>query len=191
MLFNFLLNMPLNIVCFQAWDREKNRVIFSPVAYWLHAESDQPGIFLRLSTDSNENLLITGNHNIFRSITCDQSQIESVMASDLATGDCLIDINRNFVKINAIDQLEKQGIFAPVTREGTVVVNGIVCSCFANQGDGYLQKILHSYIMFMRNLVDGFVTENVVSWLFGAKFGSTSVPKIYLALDTLQKYTLS
>lgn len=62
-------------------------------------------------------------------------------ADELIVGDNLCTFENGVVqsaKITAINQQIKQGKFAPLTSSGTILVDGILCSCYARISEGYV-----------------------------------------------------
>lgn len=63
-------------------------------------------------------------------------QLRSVYASDVRPGQCVVSTRETeqqgqLSQVTRIQIQEHKGVFAPLTRHGTVVVNGIVSSCYA------------------------------------------------------------
>ncbi len=72
----------------------------------------------------------------------------------------------------------QMGIYAPITEEGTIVVDGVAASCFANQENERLQEFAGAIHSVFNSLVRHKEEER----------NAFEVPLIYLALNKLQKY---
>ena len=80
------------------------------------------------STSSNNSgpIELTGNHLIFL-----HGQSYPIVASKVVIGDILKDVNGNPMIVVDIETIVRDGLYAPFTTDGTIVVNGIVASTYA------------------------------------------------------------
>jgi hypothetical protein len=110
----------------------QNRVTFAPVIGWLHSEEVE-GTYIQVQAGGRK-LAITDDHLIY-TVPCQGGQREAKFAKDLSAGECLLVEQEGLTGPRPIETLERvagQGYYAPVTTEGTLVVNGIAASCYAN-----------------------------------------------------------
>ena len=117
--------------------------MYSPVILFSHREPEVTAIFLSVKTSNNHNLLLTKNHLIHASITVSGDNFEAKMktkaifAGDLHRGDSIISLPSSAGNVTTVHDVvvdlhsvERQGVYAPVTHIGTIVVDDIVASCY-------------------------------------------------------------
>jgi hypothetical protein len=126
---------------------------FSPVVSFLHRINNLDAKFYRLHfklpNGTDESLTITKRHLIFLP-KCEKY----APASQLEIGDYLeyIDFNKNTkinVKITKIQKdllIRKSGIYSPLTKKGTILVNNIHTSCYSIVKNHYLAQIPYSLL---------------------------------------------
>ena len=91
---------------------------------------------LKISTVSNStSLTLTGSHVLFRESST--GSLESVFASQLVEGDRLVRPNMEgklaFDEVLSLQTVpEEIGYWAPLTQDGTLLVNGLLASCYAS-----------------------------------------------------------
>ena len=91
---------------------------------------------LKISTVSNStSLTLTGSHVLFRESSA--GSLETVFASQLVEGDRLVRPNMEgkhaFDEVLSIQTVpEEIGYWAPLTQDGTLLVNGLLVSCYAS-----------------------------------------------------------
>jgi hypothetical protein len=68
---------------------------------------------------------ITGDHLI---LATRNSAPEYVKAEEIKTGDLLYAQDKTPVIVSTIETIKREGVYAPATREGTIVVNGVIAS---------------------------------------------------------------
>ena len=125
--------------------REDGSLAFSPVLLFLHRDPSVSRSFLRLTTASGTTLTLTPSHLIFllegNLVPISTPTVEDalqyggvVLAGRVETGDFLLVAGEGSVKLEevvSVSQHADAGVFAPLTAEGTVVVDGVVASCYA------------------------------------------------------------
>ncbi|KDR14772.1 Sonic hedgehog protein, partial [Zootermopsis nevadensis] len=108
---------------------------YSEVILFLDRDPEQRREFLRLRTASGRTLTVTPSHLLMvASNTSDTYRVQAVFADRVKVGDRVLIHNRLQPEIDTVISTEailKRGVYAPLTREGTVVVDGIVASCYA------------------------------------------------------------
>ena len=108
---------------------------YSPVVAFGHQASRISANFIRLHTNATKSvpLDISARHFVF----LHEQQEYPVLAMSLKKGDVLLGsgdasgLSFEPLEILKIEQITSEGIFAPFTADGTIVVNGIVSSCYA------------------------------------------------------------
>jgi hypothetical protein len=104
-------------------------VVFSPVIMFLHRDEDAVSNFVHFVTSQGHRLIVSHNHLV-------QIDVEHfVFASTLRVGDHLVVYDNHTLlrdQIASVATVVKRGVYAPLTSEGTVVVDGVAASCYAH-----------------------------------------------------------
>ena len=102
---------------------------YQPIYAFAHFNPDHIATFLQIHHSSgNKPLEVTSEHLLFL-----KGQAEPVTAAEVRIGDELRLLGRNASStILHITEVERAGIFAPLTKEGTIVVDGAVASNYAS-----------------------------------------------------------
>ncbi|XP_071516936.1 tiggy-winkle hedgehog protein-like isoform X2 [Panulirus ornatus] len=125
--------------------RSDGSLSFSPVLMFLHRDPQVSRSFLRLTTSSGASLTLTPSHLIVllqgqhapTSTPTVRDAVEHggvVLAGRVEAGDFLLLTSQEGVRLEKVVQIKHvagAGVFAPLTAEGTVVVDGFVASCYA------------------------------------------------------------
>lgn len=114
-------------------DQSTGKLVYSEVILFLDRHPQQRREFLRIHTTSGKVITLTPTHMLLRGkIT---SPTETVFAESLKTDDFILvrDSNDSLVEdiVDRIEPVLLTGVFAPLTKTGTVVVNDIAASCYA------------------------------------------------------------
>jgi len=102
------------------------------VDFFLHKEPEKVAEFLGLSTDDGRKLLLTPDHQL--GVDNGRGRVTFMFAADVTEGMNLLVPKTDFpqwVKVTSIGRETLTGIYAPCTAEGTIVVSGLGCSCYA------------------------------------------------------------
>ena len=115
-------------------------IIFSEVVTFLHYEPKTFATYMTIQTMSGTLLHVSGNHLVF-SVTPDIASTtfksKAVMTSCIKYGDYILEIKSpssqiQSTQVTSIDRVRKQGVYAPMTQCGTIVVDSFVASCYAS-----------------------------------------------------------
>ena len=118
--------------------RPDGQLTYSPVLLFFHQSPDAGTHFLDLHTSDGILLSITANHLLYYSTVNDLhiSEVTPRFASNLREGNFvyLIDKDGHIVtrQVTQIVKRQQTGLYAPLTEEGTIVVNGVLASCYAH-----------------------------------------------------------
>ncbi|TRY69193.1 hypothetical protein TCAL_06825 [Tigriopus californicus] len=130
----------------------------SPVIAFLHKSPNENQTFLQIETDSGHTLSITPKHLIFvpehnhiNDVEQSGSSIVAQMAKEVQIGqDILIQHNaKQFrsAKVVQINVVIEKGLYAPLTEEGTVIVNDILASSYSHV---HSHSLAHASFLPMR-----------------------------------------
>jgi hypothetical protein len=109
---------------------EKNQISYSPIIAFLHRELDEQAAYKRIRT-KNTVIELSARHLIER------QNDGFVWAEKLEKGDKILVLSSkhanktNWEEIINIDEVDKQGLMAPLTEQGTIIVNNVHTSCYA------------------------------------------------------------
>lgn len=116
-------------------------VVFSEVIAFLDRDPQERRQFIQLTTFSGKVLTLTPLHLV--PVKSENVHISSrtIFASRIKTGDQVLiqdsdnispgNIRVRWDYVTMIELVASDGIYAPLTREGTIVVNNVVASCYA------------------------------------------------------------
>uniref|UniRef100_A0A672IR50 Hedgehog protein n=1 Tax=Salarias fasciatus TaxID=181472 RepID=A0A672IR50_SALFA len=120
---------------------------FSEVLTFLDRDRTTPRLFHTLQTDSGARLSLTAAHLIFVSEgNCSEGAepargaLRTAYAGDARPGQCVLVAEGaagrshregRLSRISRVGVTRGRGAFAPLTRQGTLVVDGVVASCYA------------------------------------------------------------
>jgi hypothetical protein len=127
----------------KTYDLNAKKWIFSKFVTYLHKNEKTVGKFLSIQTSGNKTLTLSPLHFIARINPKHSSKpniedfIEYVFARNLKINDYLITQNsgQNGLSLDLIVKIETIfdiGVYAPLTESGTLAVNSIFASCYAN-----------------------------------------------------------
>ena len=113
-------------------DSETGRLEETEFLDWLHINEDQVMNFLKFITENGKSLEVSPDHQIFT------KEHGSILARDVNIGqDSLVlaspdSTGKIYSKIVAISEVEKIGVYAPLTWSGDLVVGGVWVSNYAH-----------------------------------------------------------
>ena len=122
---------------------------------WLHRDANAVANFLKINTN-NSSIVLTRDHLIFRTSVADGS-LESVFADQIEEGNKLRSWKGSKVTEEAVvdvEQVREKSIWAPLTMEGTLLVDGLLASCYAYFSQTLSDLVLVPFKMFPRLLLD-------------------------------------
>jgi len=109
---------------------------YEPIYAFGHYNPTKEAEFLQLTT-ANSVLEMTGEHLVFL-----QNKENPVRADSVQVGDVLRSADSsNTLKVNKVNTIQRQGLYAPLTNSGTVVVDGVVASSYIS-----LQKESNEFV---------------------------------------------
>ncbi|XP_075251839.1 uncharacterized protein LOC142344188 [Convolutriloba macropyga] len=110
-----------------SYDTRNGNQLFSPFIAWLDYSLESTR-FKRITLQNGSEVYITDDHLIFES----SEKRVTKLAGELKVGDLLMVQNGETSKIVSITHCEKFGFGAPLTAAGTIYVDGVLASCYAN-----------------------------------------------------------
>lgn len=133
-------------------------IIFSPVVTFLDQAPDYKGHYYTITTEDNIKLTLSEAHLVFEfQLKLGGNTFRSVHASQIKPGDyILVHVSTYRAPIAkgvmSVTTAERLGAFAPVTREGTMIVDGVWVSCYADIVDHDLVDSFMSPLKSLYNM---------------------------------------
>ncbi|XP_061579684.1 indian hedgehog B protein-like [Cololabis saira] len=134
-------------------------LLFSPVVSFLDRQPDVTKTFYIIGTDAGRNITLTAAHLIFATDCAGQASesgweetsqetqgegrpshgapLRTVFASEVRPGQCVFTSAgeaKSHARLSVVNFVEEQratGLYAPLTQHGSIVVNGVLASCYA------------------------------------------------------------
>lgn len=120
-------------------DPSTTELTFSEVILFLDYDASQKREFLEITLASNRTLVITPNHLVQKDTL---EGYRTVFAQSIQLGDnLLVSVSNNKIVRDRVIKLSatlRTGVYAPLTRTGTLVVNDVVVSCYATVDSQWL-----------------------------------------------------
>jgi len=157
---------------------EGGKKSFTKFLGWLDKGPDV-GYFLQVNSTNGKSLMLTGSHILF--ITSNGKQVPTY-AKDLKLTDKIVSWNNGKIEetgIVSLNYVYSGGYRAPLTYEGTLLVDNIFCSCYASY-DHYLSQMVFApvkafpYILEDKESQHDDGVRTVVKWIkqFGNVLGA-------------------
>jgi hypothetical protein len=143
---------------------------------FLHREPDHVADYLQITTSDRQTVTISPSHLIFRSHSDKDTfgQSHAVFASVLQVGDVLWKPSESDASVLAptrvteIEQVEAEGVYAPVTTQGTLLVDRVAASCYAEYPHHQAAHQALAPLRLLHSLWSGFFSgapiENGLHW---------------------------
>lgn len=149
-----------------------NQIVFSPVLLFLDYDPHQKREFLQITLDSKRVLTVTSTHLV---VTGTKLKSRTVFAEKLKIGDLMLvsdSNNRRLLedRIVKIESVLRDGVYAPLTSTGTLLVNDVLASCYATVDSQLLAHWAFSPIRLVFNVKNGLyrlwtlVSKPMVGW---------------------------
>lgn len=119
-----------------SFDFASQTIIQDSVISFLHYEPDCETAFFSLKMQTGSCLLASGSHLVPIKSMKEEENISYIFVKDVCIGDQLLTkINTsdfNWNSVQSISKVRHLGAFAPLTNSGTIFVDGILASCYAD-----------------------------------------------------------
>ncbi|XP_064472383.1 sonic hedgehog protein-like [Ornithodoros turicata] len=142
---------------------DQDRLVFSEVILFLDRSPHEERLFYTIETESGRRLSLTPGHLLY--YTPRQSvQPRATFAARVRAGGFLL-TDTNVSSANCANRLQLDrvrgvrsrlavGVYAPLTQEGSVLVNGVAASCYAAIDDHSLAHAAFAPLRLWENLKD-------------------------------------
>ncbi|KAL4228656.1 hypothetical protein ACF0H5_011701 [Mactra antiquata] len=129
--------------------RSDGELGYSEVITFMDRDDLGYGVFYTLSTDSGKEITLTAKHLLYvvkQNSSFDLNNIEAIFAETVTVGQHLLLNNKGRVIPSVVTKITvetKRGVYAPLTKHGTIVVNGVIASCYA-----YINNLFIAHTVF-------------------------------------------
>jgi indian hedgehog protein len=133
----------------KSYDINTNKWIYSKFMFYLHNDKTIKTKYISIKTSTNKTLFISKYHLIpIKSLN--DNDIKYIFANELKLNDILIP-NEYIIELNEIYQY---GAYAPLLESGTILVNDILASCYANTKWHNLVHFVFQPIIKLYNIIN-------------------------------------
>ena len=127
----------------RACDTKSRRVIYSEVIMFAHRDPSVEQVnYLKIVLEDRSSIMLSSNHLIMSG-----EQMKATMARNIQVDHTLFTVNEEGIvsskKVVAVEEIIDSGVFCPITKEGNVVVDNILASCYASVND---QAFFHGLV---------------------------------------------
>lgn len=142
--------------------------IYSEVILFLDREVNQTREFVQIRTDGGATLRVTPAH-LVPVWKPHQHETKYLFADEVEENDfLLVNVNNNLEpqRVTEVRAVLSKGFIAPLTRDGTVVVNSIAASCYAlvnSQSLAHISFMPYRTMKTIKNWFSNDVNKNVIS----------------------------
>ncbi|KAF8373868.1 hypothetical protein PRIPAC_80297, partial [Pristionchus pacificus] len=138
-------------------------IVHVPVTFWLHRSPETMAEFHRFETEDGRTIKLTAQHyiykgdcsNVGRTMSVGAVSRFAVYAEEVSEGDCLYTVdgeNVREVRVVKADRVVEQGIYAPMTSNGKIIVGGVYASCHTSVHSHGIQNTYFGAINRVRDL---------------------------------------
>ena len=118
----------------------KGEMKFQKLITFLHYVPKETASYLGIHTDGAEPPIYLSSEHLIFVVSGQCTQVTPIYAKKVKPGDHILRVKQDSAKAGlgamAVTQITEEsnmaGIYAPLTTSGTIVVNGVVASCYSN-----------------------------------------------------------
>ncbi|XP_067655473.1 sonic hedgehog protein-like [Haliotis asinina] len=158
------------------------QVIFTEVKTFLKRQPAKSAIYLTISTESGPSLSLSGRHLVFVATSNNTGNMLPRFALTVKPGDYLFSKGNCGqplcpALVTDVEPVVKEGVYVPLTDEGTVLVNGVFASCYSSI-DHHIAHAFTAPFRWFPWLLSSWQNDGyspLVDWL--KQFGHMILPK--------------
>ncbi|KAI8483075.1 hypothetical protein Bbelb_392310 [Branchiostoma belcheri] len=123
------------------------RLAYSPVIAMLHREPDKKTTFLQIYVKGKDGpIRLTPNHLIYATNNPRGNLGRPIFAKAVEEGMSIFLADEESgkvapAKVREVKEMEATGFYAPLTKEGTIMADGVAASCYADFDHGLSHKV--------------------------------------------------
>lgn len=115
---------------------------YSPIISFMYHDAEKTGHFVQLHTEDDHTITLTPGHLIYKTSQENSTELpeDPVFASEVKEGDYLFVVPPDATdrgnkiptsRVTRVGLAQEKGVTAPLTADGTIVVDSVVASCYA------------------------------------------------------------
>lgn len=149
-------------------------VVFSEVIAFMDYAPTEKRQFVRLSTSSGRHLTLTPAHLVPVEFQNRKSPSDVIYAGNVQVGDRILVRDEDYSlpgdsRLRWDDVIEaklvlESGVYAPLTREGTLVVDNVVASCYAIVNSQTVAQVSFLPLRIWATVANGFRSAKNLIW---------------------------
>ncbi|XP_076602453.1 indian hedgehog B protein-like isoform X2 [Chaetodon auriga] len=135
-------------------------LLYSPVLSFLDRQPNVTKIFYVIGTNTGLNITLTAAHLIFvTDCTGGLPGLRTVFASEVRPGQCVltsqgkVGSHPSLSIVTSVEEQRSAGLYAPLTQHGSIVVNGVLASCYAAVDNHHLAHWVLAPLRFFYSLM--------------------------------------
>jgi hypothetical protein len=113
-------------------------VQWSDVCAWAHREPKRVAKYLRLSTDRTARQITISADHLLPVVA--EGKVKFMAAGDVRTGHAIVACDMTPTggtqawteQVQRVENVERVGVYAPITTVGTIAVDGVAASCYSS-----------------------------------------------------------
>lgn len=137
-------------------DQSTGQLVFSEVILFLDRNTRQRREFLRIYTKSGQSLTLTPAHML---LIGNKTSTNTIYAEKIQVNDTLlVRVNDSLVEdsVRSIEPILLTGVYAPLTKTGTLIVNDVAVSCYAVVDSQSIAHWSFAPVRMFINIQEGF-----------------------------------
>ena len=132
----------------RACDTKSRRVIYSEVIMFAHRDPSVEHVsYLKIVLEDTSSIVLSSIVLSSNHLIMSGEQMKATMARNIQVDHTLFTVNEEGIvsskKVVAVEEIIDSGVFCPITKEGNVVVDNILASCYASVND---QAFFHGLV---------------------------------------------
>ena len=145
----------------KTFDAQSNKSTFTKFLNYLHTDKSAKVEYLSIRTESADKDLIISPLHLIAHISKETRKLEFVFAKELKLDDQLVvettNGERKHDRCTKIESIQDKGAYAPLTESGTIMVNNVLASCYANTYNHELAHLVFKPVRFWYTYINDYV----------------------------------
>ena len=145
----------------------QGQLTYSPVIAFMEKDTKLEYMYTTIETENGTTLTLTRSHLIYRAnhrnyVFQKPENVLPIYITKIKVSDYVFTLSKEHnqvqpSKVVKVTNIKKMGVYAPLTLEGTVVVDGVLTSCYAVIDDNHLA---HTTLRFLYHFMPNLLMKN-------------------------------